>query len=141
MGKYTQQNVRVIQNAFSRLVRRKDSSIKAGLIEMAKAGLEYLAEAHDFHGVMMHTHEENTMCYVVAHNGTVIVAEPFEGGDYDLPGNAVNEATAIISGTNGWVAMIYSNMEGWYRTDYEIEFMEYSRDEIVDNFHNYFKKV
>lgn len=142
MAKYRQKNERVINTAFTRLLGNADKAIQAGMDRMAQAGLEYLLEAHQQHAMFMsHTVETNTLAYVVAHNGTIVVAKSHEGSDKDLPGEAVAKAERIASQRPGWVAIILSDMMGWYRVDYEIGFLQYAADEVKSNFHRFFKRA
>lgn len=135
-------NKAVIDNAFDRLKRKKDTIILNGMIKVAKAGLEYLLEAHEiFEPGMMHTEETNTMAYAVAHDGQVVASGMHNGGDYDLPGSALEMAKDLVADTSGWVAVILSDMEGWYRVDYEINFLYTARDEIKSRFKDFFKPI
>lgn len=143
MAGYLQQNRSAIRRGFNRLRKDENTIIKKGMVEIAKAGLEYLVDAHNQHSAnMLHPHEENTMAYAIAHDGTIVKAASYKGkGVDDLPGDAMNMATGLLSGTSGWVAVILSEMEGWYRVDYENGFLQYSADQVRTNFHRFFKPV
>lgn len=142
MASSESRNNKVIQNAFSRFLKNEESVTREGMCVLAKAGLDYLIDAHDFHAqLMMHTTENDTMGYAVAHNGTIVASGSHNGGDFDLPGSAKEEAEALLSSTTGWVAIILSDMEGWYRVDYEEDFLFYAADEIRENFHTFFKPI
>lgn len=141
-SKYITQNRRVIHTAFTRLGRDADAIILDGMTRVAQAGLEYLLGAHDDHSPWMnHPIENDTLASVVAHNGEVVASFPHDGGEGDLPGNASDEAKRILRGTSGWVAIIHSDMKGWYRVDYELAFLAISADEVKANFNRFFKPI
>lgn len=140
--KYQQQNKSTIAGAFARLQKAEEDAIAKGMCRLAKAGLEYLVEAHDSFGyVLRHTEETNTLAYAVAKDGVIVVSDYLDGGSGDLPGNAREKAATILSGTKGWAAVIVSDMEGWYRVDWEMHFLHISVAQIKENFHSFFKKV
>ena len=135
-------NRAVINRAFDRFKKTKDDIVLQGMVEVAKAGLEYLIEQHEsFEPGMIHTQETNTMAYAVGHNGDLIQSGMHNGGDYDMPGSALEKAESLLSGTTGWVAFILSDMEGWYRVDYEMMFLYESREEIKARFKEFFKPI
>lgn len=142
MAGYRNSNSKVIQRAFTRFKESAEGIISKGIIALAQAGLAYLVEAHDNHrDGMSHTEEDNTIGYAVSYNGTVIESGSFKGGEADLPGDAEEEAKRLLAGSQGWVAIILSDMEGWYRADWEMDFLQYSADQVRANFHKFFKKV
>lgn len=142
MNKYQAKNENVIRNAFDRFSKNAENVIREGMRAMARAGLDYLIEAHILHdSIMLHTSETDTLGYAFGHDGLLIESGSHKGGDYDLPGSAQEEAEAILSGTKGWVIIILSDMEGWYRVDYEMDFLGYSAETIRRNFKDFFKPV
>ena len=142
MAGYQSKNTQVIRNAITRFRNDADTIIENGICDVARAGLTFLVEAHDaYRENMSHTVEEDTLAYAVAHNGTVIRSGYYNGGGEDIPGDAMNKAKSLLSGTSGWVAIILSEMEGWYRVDWEQDFLQYSADTIRQNFRKYFKPV
>jgi len=140
MGK--EKNESTIKRAFARLQERKDTIIREGMINLAKAGLEYLVAVHNMHEMFMaHTTETDTLAYAVAHDGLIVASGCHNGGDDDLPGSATDAAISILSGTSGWVAVILSEMEGYYRVDYEQDFLFDVSFHTVAEFQTYFKKI
>ena len=138
---YLQRNNATIQKAFARLANSEETIVRNGIVALAEAGLAYLIESHDSFGDMHHTHETNTLAYAVAHDGVVFKGEYLNGGEADMPGNALQTATQMLSGTKGWCAIILSDMEGWYRVDWEMHFLHYSIAQIKQNFHSFFKRI
>ena len=155
---YRTTNKQTIERAFKTFSLQADSYIERGMRDIAVAGLEYLVEAHEMYeygsgavdengntdrGFEFHIHEENTMAYAVAHNGKVISAGKYNGrgNDGDITGIAMEQASAIASASIGWVAIIYSEMDGWYKMEKEQDYQRYSRQQIIAHFHDYFKPV
>lgn len=142
MAGYQSKNEKVIRNAFTRFRANVDRIIENGMRNLAQAGMAFLVDAHDSHrDNMMHTEEVDTLGYAVAHNGTIIESGSYKGGGDDFPGDAMNKAKALLAGTSGWVAIILSEMEGWYRVDWEQDFLHYSADQVRQNFRKFFKPV
>ena len=132
-----------IWRGFNKLKKCERSACLEGIRAIAKAGLEYLAEAHERHKAgMLHTLEYNTMAYAIGHNGKVLESGFYKGENLELFGSADEKAVKLISGTEGYVAVIYSDMLfKWYRLDYEIDFLLYSIDHIKANFDKFFKPI
>ena len=142
MSRYEQQNRQVIQKSLARMLASEQERALAAMCKVAEAGLQYLLDAHDAHEMFMsHTQETDTIGYAVAHNGSIVATRAHDGGGDDLPGSAVDEATRVLAGTSGWVAVILSDMQGWYRVDYETQFLFYSADMVKENFRRFFKQV
>ena len=136
------QNKATIERAFARLQERKDAIIREGMIRLAKAGLEYLVEVHNMHEMFMqHVTENDTMAYAVSHNGQIIASGYHNGGEDGFPGSADTIATSLLTGTSGWVAIILSEMEGYYRVDYEQDFLFDVSFKTAAEFQTYFKKI
>lgn len=142
MTSLSQHNESVINQAFKRLTICEMNVIREGMIRLAKAGLAYLVEMHNMHELFMsHTTEKDTMAWAVGYNGLVIASGFYDGGDDDMPGTADATAASIIEGTTGWVAVILSEMEGYYRVDYEEDFLTDTSFNTASEFQTYFKKV
>ena len=142
MAGYEQKNAATIRRAFERFKASKDDIIRDGMIRLAKAGLEYLVFVHNAHSMFMeHTNETDTLAWAVSHDGLVIASGCHEGGDDDMPGTAQITASNILSGTTGWVAIILSEMEGYYRVDYEEDFLFDTSFNTASEFQTYFKKI
>lgn len=142
MGGNNQINSMVIRRAFDRLCENKDRIIEEGMIRLAKAGLAYLVEVHNAHEMFMeHVTETDTMAWAVSHNGSIVATGCHEGTDDDMPGTAQQTASSILSSTNGWVAIILSEMEGYYRVDYEEDFLFDTSFNTASEFQTYFKRI
>ena len=143
MATYQAQNKSTIARAFSRFRKEEEKIISEGVVRLAKAGLDFLLEAHEnYPKPLLHPGETDTLGYAVAHNGVIVNSAAHVGGDTgDMPGSAKEEAERLLAGTVGWVIMVLSDMENWYRWDLEMDFLQYSADEIRSNFYNYFKPV
>ena len=139
---YQAQNNATIKRAFTRLQSTEQKTCSAGIKLLAKAGLDYLVDAHNAQKAdLHHVGETDTLAYAVAHDGVIVATGFHNGGDADLPGSAVQKASDLLAGTEGWVAVILSDMEGWYRVDWEMNFLYRSVEDIKRNFHSFFKKV
>lgn len=149
---YRTTNRQTINNAFKTFNFRVESYIEEGMIKMAAAGLDYLIEAHEIDAAydgedFDHQHQSNTTAWAIAHNGKVVRAAYYDGDDDSglqeraLSPDAMQVASRIAAGTTGWAICITADMKGWYREDYEMIFMNYSRDQIMNHFHDYFKPV
>lgn len=140
-----QNNANKISNAFARLTASKDAVIAAGFARMMRFGLEALLEAHDtpiagkdiFHHNEM---EKETLGWMIFHDGVEVASGTQDRGD--IEGAILWELESLGSGTTGWVGFIMSDMSfDWYRVDYEIDFLEYTADEIKSNFNRFFTPV
>ena len=124
MAGYSTQNRNTITKSFQRLRKSEDAISREGMVRVVKAGME------------------NTLAYAIAHDGVVVESGRHNGiGSDDMPGEAQSKAASLLSGTTGWTAVILSEMEGWYRVDWEMNFLHSSADEIRNKFHTYFHKV
>lgn len=139
---YKSQNTAAIKRGFEWLRKYSDEVIRNGMINIARAGLLFLVDAHEMFNIgedHSHLSEDNTLAWAVAHDGSIVESGDLQGGGSDMPGNARTEAEGIISQTTGWVAVIYSDMKGWYRADWEEEYLNYSREMVAADFHSIFK--
>lgn len=134
-------NARKIDRAFSRLKASEAKIVRDGMIRLAKRGIEYLVDAHERHAQdMRHTTERDTLAWAVSHNGDVIASGSHYGDGSDI-GNAKYMAESILSSTKGWVAVILSEMYGYYRADYEQDFLYETAFNTQAEFQTYFKKI
>lgn len=138
---YEAQNNMVVQRAFDNLRFHQTQIVTDGMRRVAEAGLEYLLEAHDTKYDLNHPEETNTLGYAVAYNGNVVASGSHNGGDYDMPGSAREMAENIAASSPGWCAIILSEMEGYYRVDWEMDFLYRSTEEIKANFNQFFKPI
>ena len=142
MAGYQSRNKGVITKAFARLKRSEEDVVFQGMVKLAEAGMAFLVQAHDsFRDGLHHPEEDDTMAYAVSHDGVIIGSGSFNGGGDDIPGDALGKARRILDGTTGWRAVILSEMEGWYRVDWEMDFLHVSAEEVKENFHKFFKRV
>lgn len=143
MARYQSRNESVIKRAFARLSASEQDVALRGMVSLAQAGMAFLVEAHDNRRAgLSHTEEEDTMAYAVARDGQIVESGFYKGGDgTEIPGDAMSTAERLVSGSTGWVAIILSDMEGWYRVDWEMDFLHYSADHIKSNFNKFFKPV
>lgn len=143
MAGYSARNKKTIERAFSKFRKEDEAIIRHGMLLVAKAGMDHLLEAHaSMEEDLNHPQEVNTMGYAVAHNGKIVASFGYNGGgNDDLPGEAREEAERLLAGTTGWRAIILSDMEGWYRVDWEEGFLFSSSEEIKNNFNSYFKPI
>lgn len=144
-GDYFAKNKAAIKRGFTNLQKTEKDVIQRGIVEVAKAGLDYLIEMHNEHDQnMMHPAEDNTLAFAVGYDGKVLLSMGHNGNggdDYDMPGAAKEKAEAIVAQTKGWVAVIYSEMEGWYRWDYELDFYIYTIDYIKEHIFDFFRPI
>ena len=147
---YQAKNLAAIQRGFDRLRKAEYERCKQGMINLAQAGLLYLVDAHEMYNIQEshhHLNEDNTLAWAVAYNGTIVASGDLEGalghGDSfdDIPGEARQRAEAAIKGTSGWVAIIFSSMEGWYNEEWERFYLEYSKDSLAADFDRIFTRV
>ena len=145
MGRYASQNKAVIDRAFNKLRKSEDEAITNGMYGLLNAGLEYLHEAHDMHRPgMYHEMEDNTLGWALIHNGKVLEVVSQSKGEWTPHGDAIGRLQALAAETpkDAWVGIILSDMaNNWYRVDYEMGFLAYSADEVMEHFHEFFKPI
>lgn len=135
-------NANKITNAFARLTATKDAVIAAGFARMMRFGLEALLDAHDFQGDYSHAiAERETLGWMIFHDGREVASGAQDRGP--LEGSVRLQLEYLGSGvTSGWVGFLMSDMVfNWYRVDYEIAWLHYSKDEIISNFNRFFTPV
>ena len=135
------QNDSVIKRAFEKFKSREYRIIEEGMIRLARMGLEYLIEEHNnFDMFEHHVLEENTLGWAVAYDGKLITSGCHHGSDTDLPGDARAVAEAVATAhSEGWVAIILSDMKGYYNESREMDFLIDTEFNIASEFSNYFK--
>ena len=139
---YKAANERAIDYAAKSFKIDAEVALLDGMERLANAALDYLVEAHNAHAMFMsHVTETDTMAWALARDGRIRRSGFHNGGEQDLPGSAMEKAMAIASQTHGWAVVILSDMEGWYREDYEMDFMVDAQFGIAENFHTFFKKA
>jgi hypothetical protein len=143
MAGYQAENKRVIEKAFRRLQTSQATNAREGMIRVAKEGMQYLLDIHSSEpDAWRHPSEDNTIAYAVAYNGAIVAAEHHNGDpNLRIKSSAMEEAMRLLSGTTGWVAIILSDMEEWYRADWEESFIRYSADRIRADFQRIFKTI
>ena len=135
-------NESTIETAFARFVAQKDAYIAEKFAELMRFGLEALLEAHDMpivgKNIFHHNQlEKETLGWAIYHNGVEVAAGSQNRGS--LEGSVQFRIEDMLSGTKEWVGVIMSEMSfDWYRVDYEMDFLLYSRDEIRENFSKIF---
>lgn len=151
---YRTTNKQTIQNAFKTFNLRNESYIQEGMIKMAQAGLDYLIEAHEIEshwdegGEFDHPNQSDTTAWAIAHNGSIVRAAYYDGDkgsgiqERALSPDAMVVASKVAAQCRaGWAICITADMKGWYNEEWEKIFMNYSRDQIMQHFHDYFKPV
>lgn len=134
-----------ITRAFDRLKASKDAVISSGLVRMMQYGLEALLEAHDLpiigNNIYHHNElEKETLGWMVFHDGAEVASGTQDRGE--ISGNILLELESEGAKTTGWVGYIMSEMTyDWYRVDYEMDFLQYSAEEVKSSFNRFFKPV
>lgn len=138
-------NARRFRQGFARLQMRKDETIERAMYQILDKALDALHEAHESHGPGMHHEEENdTLGWCLVHNGQVIEAVSQAKGKWTPRGRALARLQEVVAeGPRlGWYGIVLSDMANdWYRVDYEIQFLHESASSVIENFHQYFRKV
>lgn len=137
-------NRMAIKRGFSKFRKGAEEVIRGGMINIAEAGMLFLVDAHEMFNISdehNHINEDDTLAWAVSHDGIIVASGNYMGGGDDLPGSARQEAINLLHGTTGWVAIIYSDMQGWYRADWEEDYLNYSRENISASFNDIFKRV
>lgn len=138
-------NDQVIKDALARFTAQKDAYIGEKLCELMQLGLEAVLEAHDapiVGGNIFHHNlsEKDTLGWAVYHDGSKIGSGTQDRGS--VKGSVQEMMDGLFGGTKGWIGVIMSEMTfDWYRVDYEVAFLNYSADQIKQNFHNIFKPI
>lgn len=141
MTSLTNKNAETIKRAFDRLRSVEYRVVHEGMIRVARAGLDYLVESHVFSGDFTHHVEEtNTLAWAVAYKGSVVSSGSHSGGDNDIPGRAKEIAEAIAKEhPTGWIAIVLSEMEGYYNVQQEVDFLNDTILFTKDNFFEHFR--
>lgn len=151
MGHF-ENNKKAIERGFSSFLKRTQDRIRIGMRNIAQAGLLFLVDAHELFNIQdghNHLNEDDTLAWAVAYNGSIVDAGDLEGMT-DLPADdderygvisATEEAKKALRGSSGWVGIIYSSMMGWYRWDWETDYLNYSAQMLASDFERIFKRL
>ena len=138
-------NDKRLREGFARLQAKKDKTIELAMYEILDKALDALHEAHDAHAVGMHHEQENdTLGWALVQNGHVVEAVSQAKGEFTPKGRALTRLQEVVAEgpRKGWYGIVLSDMANdWYRVDYEIQFLHESASSVIENFHNYFRKV
>jgi len=138
-------NVHTISNALSRLKKTKDKVVMDGMYGLMNAALDYLHEAHDMHHPgMAHETESDTLGWALVYNGRVMEVVSQSKGEWTPKGDALGRLELMVNSvkSTGWVGIVLSDMANdWYSVDLEMQFLNYSIDEVKAHFHDFFKPV
>lgn len=133
-------NRMAILRGFDRLRAAENQTAFDGIRKIGENALDLVVQFHrEYDGSMIHINEDNTLAYAVAYDGATIESRGYLGGDYDMPGEASQEAEDILSSTKGYAAIVLSDMtQDWYNATLELDFLTRARDQIESNINNYF---
>lgn len=127
---YRTRNKSAIARGFRKLQKDAENTCGVFMRNVARDMLMQLLRFHDEHERLHHVDEKNTLAYALAHNGTIIENGYHHGGEDDLPGQAMEIAQSIVSGAKGWVAVVVSEMQGWYNYADEEDMLHSTASEI-----------
>ena len=142
MAGYEGQNKSVIYRAFARLRKSEEAVIREGMYGLLDAALEWLHEAHE--EWMHHENENDTLGWALIHDGNIVEAVSQSKGEWTPNGDALGRLQAIASEvpSGAWTGVVLSDMaNNWYRVDWEMGFLTYSKDEVKSHFHQFFKPI
>ncbi len=129
--RYKVRNKNAIERGFKSLKTQADSTENVVMRNIARDLLHQLLRFHDEYDAVNHQVEENTLAYALAHNGTIVESGFHRGGDKDdLPGDALEQATDVATSNHGWVAVILSDMMGFYDFPKEEDMLHDTASEI-----------
>ena len=132
---YRVRNRNAIKRGFTNLESYGEKMSEVVMQNMARDGLRALLYEHDLHDSFLnHPAEKNTVAYALAHNGSIIESGYHNGGEDDVPGNALQQAEALARTRNGFCAVILSDMMGWYNFALEEDLLNAARGDIQDNY-------
>lgn len=145
MPSFEQANERVIDNAVTKFKERANKALMDGMYGLMNAALDYLHEAHELYKPdMAHESEANTLGWALVYNGKVMEVVAQDKGPLTPKGDALGRLEMVVSGvrSTGWVGIVLSDMANdWYNIDLEMQFLNYSIDEVKAHFHDFFKPV
>lgn len=145
MPSFEQANERVIDNAVAKFKERANKALMDGMYGLMNAALDYLHEAHELYKPdMAHESESNTLGWALVYNGKVMEVVAQDKGPWTPKGDALGRLEMVVSGvrSTGWVGIVLSDMANdWYNIDLEMQFLNYSIDEVKTHFHDFFKPV
>lgn len=148
------QNERKITQSFNKFKADEFRIILQGVKDLAEFAMEMLEKHHRESEQVggdsaAHITEENTMAYAVAHDGQVLAAGHNQGdGDAPTVSEAVGRAeeyarefSSMESGPTSWVIVLFSQMEGWYKWNMEMNFYYATKYDIQKHFNDFFKPI
>lgn len=127
---YKVRNRNAIKRGFEWLGKYEAGICDVYMRNIARDMLTQLLRFHDENDELHHKEEKNTLAYALAHDGAVVESGFHNGSEDDLPGRALEIATGILSGTHGWVAVVVSELEGWYNIADEEDMLHSTASEI-----------
>lgn len=118
----------------------KGGMARVVMTNIARDGLRALLYEHDLHeSNMAHPSEKNTLAYALSHDGVIIESGYHNGGEGDMPGDALSEAIAIASRGKGWMAVVLSELNfGFYNVALEEDLLNAARGDIESAWSNMF---
>jgi hypothetical protein len=133
-------NKSAFKRGFESLRKYADGMSEVVMRNMARDGLNALLYEHDTHeSNMHHATEKNTLAYALAHNGVLVESGYHNGGEDDLPGDALENAIKLACEQSGWCAVILSDLNGgWYNVALEEDLLNAARGDIQDNWGGFF---
>lgn len=143
MGSADSGNISAIRRGMEKLRKNKDRVVELGMYNLLNAALDYLHDAHEnFRADLRHENESNTLGWALVHNGQIVEAVSQSKGPLTPRGDVLAKLQAIASGTTGWIGIVMSDVEnGWYRLDWEADFLNYSRELTAQSFKECFQTV
>lgn len=140
------QNSLAIKRGLQRFRISKDEIIMKGMYALLDAALDYLQDAHAvLHegAAWRHPNESNTLGWALVHNGAIIEAVSQSKGPITPHGDALASLERIASHVGeGWVGIVCSDMQnGWYRVDWEEDFLNYTVEMTAQTFMDYFTPI
>lgn len=136
-------NKQAILRGFTRLRTVEEQTALNGMRKVGETGLDLVVQYHREHDSdMIHLNEDDTLAYAVAHDGKVVASGNHSGGDFDMPGEATEEAKDLLASTKGYAAIVLSDMaQPWYNATYELDFLTRARGEIETSINEFFKQT
>lgn len=133
-------NEQIIKATVSQFRAKSEMAFRNGMTNLLREATKYALEAHDLEH-QRHPSSGDDYGWVLFHKGVYVDSEIYtpQGGVEMLGIHKVLRKVDIP--TRGWVGVIMAHMKpmGYFSTDYEIEILELTKDEIRANFSRYFK--
>lgn len=145
---YKEDNIKKLDGGFSQLSLGKDARIERIMYDVLDKALDVLLEAHDDKDNkagkgMHHANESDTLGWALIHNGSVVEAVSQLRGKL-TDASALNTLQELVKKCpkQGWCGIVCSDMvNGWYRVDWEIDFLNQSAESVISNMHKHFHKL